>query len=136
MNSQQLIDQEDQRSPYDSSRYNAVKHGLTAKTALLPGEDGESYQALAGAFKRGLKTRNEFEEELAELAAQADWRLHRSNRAEVARVSCEIITRTEADELRESLDAIGLEKRLFHDRRGPGQLYPSHDFEHRQPRTS
>src|SRR5262249_47244608 len=60
----------------------------------------------------------------------------RSNRAEAARVSHEISTRTEEDAHREMLEAIELEKALFFDRRGPGQLYPSRDYDHKQARTS
>ena len=51
------------------SRYNAVTHGLTAKTPVLPNEDAEAYLAKIEAFKASLQTRNEHENELAARAA-------------------------------------------------------------------
>jgi SAM-dependent methyltransferase len=136
MSTEASIDVEDRQSSYDTSRYNAVKHGLTAKSVLLPGEDGEAYHARVGVYQRGLRTRSDFEDELAELAAQASWKLERSNRAEVARVSREFSSKTEDVDERERLEAVEHEKLLFFDRRGPSQLYPSRDYEHKQARTS
>jgi SAM-dependent methyltransferase len=136
MSTEDPNDVEVQQSSYDASRYNAVKHGLTAKSVLLPGEDGEAYHARVGVYQRGLRTRSDFEDELATLAAQASWKLERSNRAEVARVSREITAKTEDDDERERLEAIEHEELLFFDRRGPSQLYPSRDYEPKQARTS
>ena len=67
------------------SRYNAVTHGLTAATPVLPNESAEAYQALVNSFKVSLETRNEVENALAEMAAMNYWQIQRANRSEVAR---------------------------------------------------
>ena len=121
----------------NGSRFNAVKHGLTAKTAVLPGEDPEAFQAKVSIFKEGLDTRNEFEEELAKGAAMASWQLERANHSEVARLSRDILTGAEADVRREEEEVLALGNRLFFDRRGPIELYPSGEYTNsKQPRTS
>ena len=109
----------------NASRFNAVKHGLTAKTPVLPGEDPAALQAKIDAYKAGYETGNEVENDLAEMAAMAVWRAKRANRLEVTRVTRDIVTRPQADALRATLDVVGLGKRLLFDRRGPAQLYPS-----------
>ena len=121
----------------NGSRFNAVKHGLTAKTAVLPGEDPEAFQAKVSIFKEGLDTRNEFEDELAKRAAMASWQLERANHSEVARLSRDILTGAEADVRREEEEVLALGNRLFFDRRGPIELYPSGEYTNsKQPRTS
>jgi hypothetical protein len=125
-----------QTSNGNASRFNAVKHGLTAKTAVLPGEDPAAFEANLVIFKAGLKARNPFEEKLAANAALASWRLDRANRCEVSRITQNILTKSESLEHRQENEAIALGNRLFFDRRAPSQLYPSRDFEHKQARTS
>jgi hypothetical protein len=120
----------------NGSRFNAVTHGLTAKTVVLPGERAEDYQALIDETKASLETRNAFEDVLAEQAALASWQFRRAIRAETARITCDMLTRPAADALRANLDAIALGRRLFHDRRGPIELYPSRDHDFKEPRTS
>ena len=42
---QSLVETGDGSSPKrNGQRFNAVKHGLTAKTEVLPGEDPEAFQ--------------------------------------------------------------------------------------------
>ena len=55
-----------QASTGNRSRFNAVKHGLTAKTAVLPGEDPAELQAMIDAYKTGHQTRNQSEADLAD----------------------------------------------------------------------
>ena len=57
------------------SRLNALKHGLTARTPVLPGEDAEAHQARIETFVTSLEPRNELEQYLAEEAAQASWQM-------------------------------------------------------------
>ena len=52
----------------EGSRYNAMKHGLTARI-VLPWEDEEQYDARLARYKTGLPIRSELEEELAERGA-------------------------------------------------------------------
>ena len=118
------------------ARFNAVKHGLTAKTAVLPGEDPAALQGIIAQFKATYGARNPIEESLAEMAAMTFWRAKRADRLEVARLTRDIVTRQQADAAVATPDVAGLADRLFFDRRGPWQLYPSREFEHREPRTS
>ncbi len=118
------------------SRFNAVKHGLTAKTPVLPGEDPAELQAKIDAYTTCHHVRNQAEADLAKLAAMACWRAERANRLEVNRVTGDIVRRSRADTARETLVAQALGDRLLFDRRGPSQLYPSRDYEHKEPRTS
>ncbi len=121
----------------NASRLNALRHGLTAKTPVLPGEDPAALQAKIDAYKADYETRNEIENDLAEMAAMAFWRAKRANRLGVWKVTRDIVTRPQADAVRAGLDVRGLGKRLFFDRRGPWQLYPSGDgYENGEPRTS
>ncbi len=127
----------DQRaSSYNVSRYNAIKHGLTAKTPVLPGEDPAELQAKIDAYKTGQQTRTEAEGDLATLAAMAYWRAMRANRLEVNRMTGAMVARSRAEAVRETTDAEALGDRLLFDRRGPSQLYPSRDYEHKEPRNS
>ena len=106
------------------SRFNAVTHGLTAKTPVLPGESAEEFQGRIDRYKTGLETRTGLEEELAERAAMASWQLDRANRVEVARLARNIHTEPAMAEFREKQHAEAMGKRLFFDRRGPVELYP------------
>ena len=131
-----MNDQRASTGSYNSSRYNAVKHGLTAKTPVLPGEDPAELQATIDVYKTGEKVRTVAEGHLATLAAMAYWRCMRANRLEVHRVTGDFVMRSRAVAARERLAAEGLGDRLLFDRRGPSQLYPSRDYEHKEPRTS
>ena len=137
MSSQGVLDAEERCSQTgDGSRFNAVTHGLTAKTAVFPWECHEAFQARIDVYKNGLETRTPLEDELAERAALASWQLDRASRSEVARVTRDILTKSAADALREAKEAVALGDRLFFDRRGPIELYPSGQYEKRQLRTS
>ena len=105
------------------SRFNAVTHGLTAKTAVLPGESGEGLRAQIAEFKANLETRNTIEDRLAERAAVACWKLDRAERAETARLSSNIHAGPADAALRAKKAAAALGQRLFHDRLGPGEMY-------------
>ncbi len=132
-----FVGMNDQRaSTGKGSRFNAVKHGLTAKTPVLPGEDPAELQAKIDEYTRSHQVRNQAEADLAKLAAMACWRAERANRLEVNRVTGDIVRRSRAHAAQETLAAEGLGDRLLFDRRGPSQLYPSRDYEHKEPRTS
>ena len=126
----------------DRSRFNAVKHGLTAKTLVLPGEDPEALQLRLDGWNDSLKPKNDLEHYLVERAVRVSWQLDRADRAEVARLTA----RMRDDEFRDSyshvsVDVIALGRRLFWDRRGPLELYPHSPLKDqlladRKPRTS
>ncbi len=61
---------------------NAIKHGLTARTALLSAEDEESFTALRAALLEDLAPRGALEAMLAENVINAGWQLRRADGVE------------------------------------------------------
>jgi hypothetical protein len=120
----------------DASRFNAIKHGLTAKTPVLPGEDPAALEELIDEYRTGCETRNKVEEDLARFAAISAWQVDRANRLEVTRATRDLAGRSEAEAVRATLDAADLGHRLLFDRRGPAELYGSRAYDNKQPRTS
>ena len=94
------------------SRFNAVKHGLTAKTAVLPGEDPAELQAKIDAYTTSHQVRNQAEADLAKLAAMACWRAERANRLEVSRVTGDIVRRSREHVAQETLVGRGARRPL------------------------
>ncbi len=138
MKSQGVVDVEGRASEgiYDRSRFNALKHGLTAKTAVLPGEDPESLETKVEVYKARLGTQNEVEDDLAESAALAKWQMDRAMSAQSARIDHVLLIRKEENSQRDAIAAAGIRSRLFHDRQGPIELYPSKSEYYKGPRTS
>ena len=131
-----VVGMKDQRaSSYNFSRYNAIKHSLTAKAPVLPGEDPDALQAVIDGFKASVQTKNMLEESLVEMAAKCMWRANRAERLEVNRATLDIVSRWQTDATRAASDVAGLGSRLLFDPRGPWQLWPWRDFYLRQPRT-
>jgi hypothetical protein len=99
------------RSPEGKSRakLNAVKHGMTAKTPVLPGEDPDAYRGRLDAWVEALEPVNVVEQFLVEQAATASWKIERADRVEAARVAA-ALRDAEADERagrREEADRLG-----------------------------
>jgi hypothetical protein len=95
------------------SSMNAVKHGLTAKTVLLPDEDlGEFREMMVGWFQ-ALKPRDPVEVSLVERAVCANWRLNRINRAQSARLCLNAHTAVRERKRREHRETKGLLLRLL-----------------------
>lgn len=65
-----------------ASRFNAVSHGLTASAPLLPHEEREDYEELAGAFREELAPIGALEELLVARIAARMFRLARVTRIE------------------------------------------------------
>jgi hypothetical protein len=59
------------------SSMNATKHGLTARTIVLPREDPEKYAAFVKEIADSWQPANPKERELAQLVADQQWRLRR-----------------------------------------------------------
>ena len=60
------------------SRFNALKHGMTAKTVLLPGEDGQAFANRLRYLQNDLQPRNSLEGVLIERLAGDVWKADRS----------------------------------------------------------
>jgi len=70
--------------PRDTSKtkFNGIKHGLTAQHALLPWEHKEDLDAVLDAFQSRFQPVDDFERLNVKLAAEAFWRVERSLRME------------------------------------------------------
>ena len=71
----------------DKVRFNAVTHGLTAVTVVLPHEDEQAYQYRLEAWTRDLKPPDEPGRYLVERAVRISWQLDRADSAEQARLT-------------------------------------------------
>jgi hypothetical protein len=106
------------------SRLNAMKHGLTAKTLVLPGEEAEALQARIEAWKADMKPASDLQDYLVERAVIASWQLDRCDRVIAARLAALVRfgqsdrDNAEADEVEDQA------RRLYWDPRGPIALYP------------
>jgi hypothetical protein len=67
-----------------ASSLNALRHGLRARAAVVPGENPADLQRFRAELVAALAPRDGREEWLAEAAAEAAWRLRRVWRAEAA----------------------------------------------------
>jgi len=110
----------------DRSRFNGVKHGMTAKFDVLPGEDAQEFTGRIDAWTADLKPRNQLERDLIERAARVSWQLERVEKAHVARLTANILKATsgenEAVELEN--DVLMLGTRLFQDLTKPHGFSP------------
>lgn len=64
------------------SSLNAVAHGLTAQTAVLPGEDPDQLEALSTSLMKQLRPRGVVQRIIAERIVSLAWKLRRAARAE------------------------------------------------------
>ena len=69
------------------SRMNALKHGMTGRIPVLPGEDEAAFRRRVNDITDALALRNAAEVLLAEQAVLASWKIERAERAEAARVA-------------------------------------------------
>ncbi len=98
------------------SKFNAVKHGMTAKTVVLPGEDPQKLQIRLETWTDQLQPQNDIEQFLLEQAVHSSWMLERAQRAELARLSHLIASVPESQSLRDHEQAVALGFWLFSDR--------------------
>jgi hypothetical protein len=64
------------------SSLNALRHGLTGQTVVLPSEDLAAYQAFCKRFFDDLKPSGILEEQLVQTLADCSWRLNRARAIE------------------------------------------------------
>jgi hypothetical protein len=120
----------------DRIRLNALKHGATAQTPVLPGEDPALFQARVDAYKADLQPRNTLESDLIERMALLSTQFDRVARVEVARAAERMLTIPALAVQEQEMEAAALGQRLFFDRRGPLAGYPSGTYDYGKPRTS
>jgi hypothetical protein len=88
---------------------NAVKHGMTARIPVLPGEDEETFRQRVEGIVDSLSPRNALEVALAEQAALSLWKIERAERVEAARAAATLrAAEAQADaQQQEELAAMG-----------------------------
>jgi hypothetical protein len=87
------------------SRMNALKHGLDARTLILPGEDEAAYRARLDAFQAEVRPRNSLEESLVERAARLSWQVDRADRVQAAHLIQRIRLAQDPESLRQRAEA-------------------------------
>jgi hypothetical protein len=106
------------------SSMNAVKHGFTARTVLLPSEDfGEFRHRMTGFFD-ALKPRNALEVFHAERAMYLSWQLERIQRAQAGRIHVRALTHVELEENRIALEVGTLVQKLLKPLAGRTAVFP------------
>ena len=73
-----------------ASSQNSLKHGLTAKTVLLPGEDPAEYQSFTQGMTADLAPANSIESSLAQELIDLQWRLQRVPRLEASLLAADL----------------------------------------------
>ena len=67
-----------------ASRFNALKHGLDAKSHIIPGEDAAQFETLADNYFHELQPQGPAEEMLVRVIVESDWFSRRYARVESA----------------------------------------------------
>ncbi len=88
------------------SRLNAVTHGLTAETLILPGEDPRAFQRRLDDWTAQLEPANAFEHDLVRQVVTLSWRLDRAERVQDALIADSLGTST-AEQRREEVEDLG-----------------------------
>jgi hypothetical protein len=65
-----------------TSRFNALKSGIHAKSQVIPGEDPEELEAVAAGYREQYRPENPAEVFLVDRMIRADWELRRFERIE------------------------------------------------------
>ena len=86
---------------------NAIKHGLSAKEVVPPGEDAEEFERMRDGFVEVLEPRDEVELALVRRMVTAEWRLRRVTRVEAATIQHRL--RRERDHRAKELEGTGEE---------------------------
>jgi hypothetical protein len=103
----------------DKIRHNAVKHGLTARSTLLPGEDPVAYEFRRLKFAQSTNPQNALEAMLTDRMTSESWGCERVENAMTAHVAHELRTQTLAQELADGAQVIEWSTKLFLDIRAP-----------------
>ncbi len=88
------------------TRLNAVTHGLTAETLILPGEDPREFQRLLDDWTAQLEPANPFEHDLVRQVATLSWRLDRADRVQDALIADSLGT-DHAEQRRAEVEDLG-----------------------------
>jgi hypothetical protein len=115
---------------------NALKHGVSAQTPVLPGEDSALYRQRVEDYTADLQPKSAFERDMDERMALASWQFDRAARVDAARLAMRMETAEVEAAHRAEEAAIALDERLFFDRRGPLPDHEGRDRDRKMPWTS
>ena len=90
-----------------SARLNAVTHGLTAETLILPGEDPREFQRRLEDWTAELEPANPFEHDLVRQVVTLSWRLDRADRVQDALIADSLGDHPDAEQRREEVEDLG-----------------------------
>ena len=114
------------------SKMNALKHGMRARTPVLPGEDPDAFDARLKSWIADLQPTDDVERFLVTRAVQLSWQLERADRALAARAAdARKAHEGRVDQLADEVTALG--RRLFWDPRGHVDFYPHFEVTLGQP---
>jgi hypothetical protein len=119
----------------ERARMNAVKHGLSAETPVLPDEDAAAFARHRDALLADMSPRGEVELVLAETFVSATWKRQRCERADTGLTTRNMQNADVEEDKQEQLRVISLGRRLFWDAGGDLRFYP-HWQNDGEPRTS
>src|SRR5262245_39766107 len=114
----------------ERARFNALRHGLRAQSLVLPHEDQQALEDRLAAWTSSLSPQDELEQRAVDDAVAYSWQQDRARRAQVARLSAQIIDHGVAEAQAIDQEVLELGRRLFKDRLGPLTFYPTPSASH------
>src|ERR1700733_6653875 len=104
------------------SKLNAVTHGLTAETLILPGEDPRAFQGRLENWTAELAPANPFEQDLVRQVVTLSWRLDRAERVQDALIADSLGTIPAEEDKRRREEGEDLGRRLLPPPRVPNYV--------------
>ena len=95
------------------SRYNALKHGMTAKTVLLPGDDPQEFAGRLRYLQDDLQARNSLEAVVIERLAGDLWKSDRSDQSFCTRIKFRLRHGPVDQSLKDADEAVELGQHLL-----------------------
>jgi hypothetical protein len=109
----------------ERSKFNALKHGMRAKTPVLQDEDPQALAARKASWSATLAPQNDLEQRAVDDDVAYSWLQDRARRAQLARLDDIFLDHGVAEAKAIAKEVEDLGRRLFTDRMGPVTFYPT-----------